>query len=217
MNQFNTDTLSQSIDNLTSLGEVQSFSAGDIIYNQGDDVNFIYYLEVGVVIIGIYDEFGTAYIPAIIPSGDIFGESEIFGDQTRYVFAKAAKNCKIVVIPKDKAIKYLNQDTNLLFSLVCSYATTMEFHAHSFIATEPHLRLAKQIVIVSKKFGIASASGVFIDLPLSLELLSELSGLTSKTIRDVLKQWSERKWIDYIGSKMTILEPDLFEKYTFKL
>ena len=86
-------------DNLTA---PKIYKKGQLIYNQGDDPFYVYYLIVGKVQIYVSSPTGAEKVLTTFSDGSMFGKSAFFDKLPRPSCAKALTRCEIV--PVDRAM-----------------------------------------------------------------------------------------------------------------
>ena len=94
----NLDSHSELIRVLDSISEVRVFDKGEVIYNQGDNPDFFYYLKKGKVKIYITSEGGGEKTISVIGKNAILGEASFFDNQPRMTSARATVRCELVSI-----------------------------------------------------------------------------------------------------------------------
>jgi len=86
----------------THLAPSKAYKKGQIIYNQGDDANFVYYLVNGKVQIYVSSPSGTEKILATFSGGSMFGKSAFFDKLPRAACAKALTKSEIIPVNREK-------------------------------------------------------------------------------------------------------------------
>ena len=196
------------IEEFLNLGETRYLKAGVSVYQLREDTTHLYYIVKGAVFLYFNDLERKTHISYIAGDGNFIGEFGIFTSNRRIYNATLIKDSEIIAIPKNVAMDAIRNDSELLNQWASHFSTLLNTKVSDLFAKEVNIKLAKQLVMLSDKFGIPTDSGIMIDLPLSRTLLSQLTGSTHSTINEILKDWKERKWISITSKKLSILNVD---------
>ncbi len=85
-----------------TIGNERSVEKDSVIYYQGENAQYFYYLKKGTVKVYISSENGTEKILSTVKKGSVLGEAAFFDEQVRMSSAKAVTKCEL--IPIDKAM-----------------------------------------------------------------------------------------------------------------
>lgn len=85
-----------------TIGNERSVEKDSVIYYQGENAQYFYYLKKGTVKVYISSENGTEKILSTVKKGSVLGEAAFFDGQVRMSSAKAVTKCEL--IPIDKAM-----------------------------------------------------------------------------------------------------------------
>jgi len=94
--------------------EKQTFSANEILFNEGDDGEVAYLVENGTVEISIMDG-GTRNVLGEIEKGGLFGEMALIGNLPRMATATASCETTVVIIHR-KVLRNLIENSDALMS-----------------------------------------------------------------------------------------------------
>ncbi len=119
---------------IAAISLVQSYRAGDVIFNTADPSDFFYIIMEGSVQLNIS---GSEY--GVLNEGDIFGEIGVINDTIRSGETKAESDCKLILVPGLKlfdeqyvpakiALKIVRQMSKILagYLVTREEATTIE-------------------------------------------------------------------------------------------
>ncbi len=94
--------------------ERQTFLAGDVLFQQGDDAEVAYLVERGTVEISV-NEGSDKQVLGIIEAGNLFGEMALINNLPRMATAVAASEATCVVIHR-KVLRNLIENSDPLMS-----------------------------------------------------------------------------------------------------
>lgn len=88
-------------------GNYRSFSAGEIVFKQGDEGEHMYVVDSGHVEI-VVDSGGHELQLSVLGPEEIFGEMAIFGGETRSATARAVDKCGVREISQEDVYKFVH-------------------------------------------------------------------------------------------------------------
>ena len=182
---------------------------GQIIFNEGDTVQGIYFVYSGTV--KVHKQWGgdKELIIRFAKRGDIFGHRGL-GEETVYpVSATAIEQSVVCFIKLDFFLSTLKVNNEYLFKLMMFFAEDLnicERRRRDLAHMPVKGRIASSLLALSKKFGI-SANG-HIDILLSRQDLASYAGTTYETLFRTLNELAEEKIIRQSGKEITILDAD---------
>ena len=130
----------EDLDILCSLTTERSFVTDDVIFEEGDDANTLFFVKSGEVSIYIKKYHRTEDISSI-HSGDCFGEMAILCNTRRTASAKASEACTLLCLDKDT------------FKSIISNNPEIGEKIHSLIATRQKELVLKESIMDSIGFS----------------------------------------------------------------
>jgi CRP/FNR family transcriptional regulator, cyclic AMP receptor protein len=95
---------------ILALGRVRQYHGGEVLFNQGDQSDFVIIVIDGYVKITAVSESGTESLVAIRTAGDIVGELSAFDGRPRSAMASAADAVLGRVIMKPELVRLLQEN-----------------------------------------------------------------------------------------------------------
>lgn len=114
------------------------FKADQIIFNEGDSGNEMFYILEGDVIIEKNVE-GRSIEVARLKQGDIFGEMALISEKPRTASAVTATDVRLLVIKKDNFASKMSENPDFAFHVTKSLAKRLE-------ATTDELIMLKYVI-----------------------------------------------------------------------
>ncbi len=102
----------EDFDKITGLGQRLSFAAGDVIFTEGDEPDYLYLVDTGQVSIAI-QRFDRHEELSLLGPGDCFGEMAILQNAKRSTTARAVTDTELLRVDKDTFLSLLNADPDL--------------------------------------------------------------------------------------------------------
>jgi CRP-like cAMP-binding protein len=84
------------------------YNNGQKIYSQGEDANFVYFVQDGSVKITATPETGVETLLGVARAGQFFGEACLYDVPIRIASATAAGNCRITSVTKEALLSTIN-------------------------------------------------------------------------------------------------------------
>ena len=159
LKQFNlfkgiSETELNSLANVTTFKRVQK---GNMLYNEGDPIQFVYLLEKGSVKLGSNTGEEKTLIKNIIHENSMFGENVFTGKEFRLEFAEVMNDANLFLIPLQhfKNLIETNGDfAKEVLNLIVTRLRQLEERVQSFVFKSAKDRIFDFIVNTGKSRGI---------------------------------------------------------------
>ncbi len=177
------------------------YSAGDLIYAQGDTANSILYLQKGKVKRTVTSKTGKEAVLAILVPGDFFGEGCLNGQTLRMTTATAMTECAIMRIERAAMLRALHDEPEFaaLFILHLLHRNSRaEEDLVDQLFNSSEKRLARTLLLLAN-FGKESKPEPVI-AKISQETLAEMIGTTRSRVSFFMNKFRRLGFIDYSGS-----------------
>lgn len=99
-------------------GKELLFKKGEPIFEQGNNSNYIYLINKGIVKCHKIDESGKELTTALYKEDDLFGYASLLQNIPYQESATAMENCEIVAVPKEELKEVLNKNHRVNFDLI---------------------------------------------------------------------------------------------------
>src|SRR5215207_5742720 len=83
---------------------ITQYQQGQVIYQQGDDANSVWYLQSGKAKVTVISETGKEAVVAFLGPGEFFGEGCLAGQNLRLATVTALADCLVTCIPKKEVL-----------------------------------------------------------------------------------------------------------------
>jgi len=147
-----------------NLAQPKTYKKGQIIYNQGDDANFVYYLVSGKVQIYVSSPSGTEKILATFSGGSMFGKSAFFDKLPRASCAKTLAKSEIIPIDRAKMADIISNYPHFALEMLEYLSNTIRMFSNqieniSFLQADK--RIAMFIISKIPKESVKEANSSF--------------------------------------------------------
>jgi CRP/FNR family transcriptional regulator, cyclic AMP receptor protein len=180
---------------LTATGSAKKYQPGATICVQGDLATHVFVLVDGwVKVLSVTDE-GHETVLALRGGGDVVGEAS--GETTghRNATIKAITAVNALLIRFDKFSAFLDSDhaaDRAYRHMMTRRWTDTDLLLRLRAVTVGAQRLARLLVELAERYGVAVDGAIEIALPLSQEELASLAGTSRATVTRALQDWRQR-------------------------
>jgi CRP/FNR family cyclic AMP-dependent transcriptional regulator len=179
---------------------VSQYAPNQIVFNQGDPADSVYYIQAGTAKLAVTSEEGKEAIVALLKSGDFIGEGCANGETLRLATASALTECSILRITKAEITRVIH-DEPAFAEFFISHLLVRNSHIQAdlvdqlFNSTEK--RLARALLILAN-FGEDSEIQPLL-AKVSQETLAEMIGTTRPRVSFFMNKFRRLGLIDYNG------------------
>ncbi|MDX1569535.1 MAG: cyclic nucleotide-binding domain-containing protein [Xanthomonadales bacterium] len=118
--RFAPDTPAERLQGVVSTAKLESFRAGDILFEEGDDGDCLHLVRVGSLTIS-RNIGGRDVVLSYVPAGNYVGEMALLGDNKRSATAKAAVNTETIRLDGEAFKELLRHEGELRLRLQAEY------------------------------------------------------------------------------------------------
>lgn len=186
---------------LMEQAEIKDVIEGTTIIKQGSEPTYIIFVADGVVA-GIRDNYdGTERLSALITKGRIAGEAGLVEPIKYYSSFTAITDARLAMVEYDKAKCILSENREMLELVLRSQTSKLKYASMVHYVSIERDKLAKVAAIVE---GISDFSELD-EIPLSIEQLAGILGMSRNTVSQSLKQLEDRGAILLQKSNIVVL------------
>ncbi len=193
---------------LIKLAECKSsytIKKGDFIFEEGESVNGVYCVTVGVCKLSKLSPNGKDQIVKLVKPGELLGQRSMISDEPANLSAVALEDMEVCFIPR---IEVLNMfDKNNQFSMnmmktICGDLKETSDHMISISQKTVKERLAETLIYLEESFGKNEDGSLRIQL--SREELAGMVGTATESCIRLLSDFNKIGLIELFGKKITI-------------
>jgi len=182
------------IDNILTLAIQRKFSAGQIIFQKGEEGNSMMIVLSGEVKIGAISADGREIVLNIIHPGEVFGEIALLDGKSRSADAVALNDCQLLIIRRRDFLPYIKKHPEVavqLISLLCEKLRNTSNTLENIGLLSIPARLARLLLQMAEtNHQDASDSKVLkIRSTLSQRQIGNLIGATRESVNKQLRAW----------------------------
>jgi len=205
------------MDQVISKMVVRQFKKNETILYEEDTNEFMYVILLGKVKVIRTTEDGKEIILAIHPEGDFFGEMSLIDGKTTPASVISTEDSLIAIISKkDFSLIIFSQSrvTQNLLEILCSRLRKSWDIIQLLNFNNASQRTKMLFFMLSDDYGEKTAEGIVLNIKLTHQDISDMTGLTRETVTRVLDKLQKNNEITilkdkYIRLSTTFLKKDL--------
>lgn len=209
-----------SIKELNSLFHDRGYGAGQTVYGEGDEAQYLYLIAMGRVRLSRSTAAGREVVLDVLHGGEYFGSLKALGAAAHAETASCQTEACILQISSTDFEAVLKRYPDVTMKVLSAVGKRLEESRElvrqlsSFTAEQ---RIASTLLRLAGRLGEQQAKDVLIQLPFSRQDLAEMTGTTVETASRIMSRFTEdglvrsgRKWValaDRKGLEALVREP----------
>ena len=188
---------------------------GHTLFKEGDEGDRLYVVLEGKLKLGTTSVDGRENLLSILGPGEMFGELSLFDPEPRTATATAVTDAKLLALAHDQVIGLVTAHPQASLELLRRLAQRLrksnEILADLVFADVPG-RVAKAIIDLGARFGVAKEEGLHVNHDLTQEELAQLVGASRETVNKALADFASRGWVRLEPRAVVILDYERISK-----
>jgi CRP/FNR family transcriptional regulator len=204
----------EELDRLYSLCSTGRFSKGDYIFLECDQPRFLYVVVKGEVKLLKQTEDGREMIVEMAYPGEIFGEEAVFDGQPYPMTAQALADVELLTVTRTDFFAFLRDNPDLALEIITELGARLREAQNTIRALameRVEWRIARILLILSRKAGVTQADGVSIDLPLTRQDIADMAATTVETTIRVLSNFKKMGLVETEKGKIILRDKKQLE------
>ncbi len=190
----------EAIKHLSENREVRHYRKKDIIFREGENPRWLYFVESGKVKVYKTSEDGRELIVKVAQAGDFLGFLALFQEDAYPESAAALEDCAVKLVPKSDfaALVFGNRDVNARFiKMLASHVAEREQQLIELAYNSVRKRVATALVHLHEQGGAS--------INLLREDLASLAGTAKETLIRTLTDFKNEGLVDIHDGAINIL------------
>lgn len=187
----------------------REYEKGTILFRRGDPGDAVFVLETGAVKVSNLSPDGREVVVALLGPGDMLGELSIFDAGVRTADATAIEHTSALVLAHDVFRPFLQEHpavaVHLLEVLAVRLRETNDALQDAIFSDVPG-RLAKRLVDLADRYGVADGEDTVIDLALTQEQLAQMVGAARESVNKAVASFMSRGWVAMRGRRYVVAD-----------
>ncbi len=194
---------------------IKQFKKNETILYEEDTNEFMYIILLGKVNVVRITEEGKEIILAMHKSGSFFGEMSMIDGKTIPASVIATENSLIAIISKKDFYSILFTQQKVianLLKILCSRLRKSWDTIKLLNFNNASQRTKMLFLMLSDEYGTKTPEGVILNIKLTHQNISDMTGLTRETVTRVIDKLQKNKEIIILKDKSICLTPDFMQK-----
>jgi CRP-like cAMP-binding protein len=191
-----------------SMTEVE-LNRGEALFGEGEPGDRLYVVIEGKIKLGRTSGDGRENLLAVLGPGEMFGELSLFDPGPRTATASALTDSHLLGLGHEALRPWLTGRPEVAMELLRAIARrlrrTNENMADLVFSDVPG-RVAKQLLDLSRRFGVQSDEGIHVTHDLTQEELAQLVGASRETVNKALADFASRGWLRLEARAVVLLD-----------
>jgi CRP/FNR family transcriptional regulator, cyclic AMP receptor protein len=183
------------------------FPRGYTVFAEGEHSDRLYIIISGKVKIGRRSPDGRENLLSIMGPSDMFGELSIFDPGPRTSSGTTITEVRAVSMDRAAFAAWIKDHPDVSAQLLRMLARRLRRTNNDLadlIFTDVRGRVAKQLLQLTRRFGIREGDALRVSHDLSQEEISQLVGSSRETVNKALADFARRGWISMEGKSVLI-------------
>lgn len=185
----------------------QTIKKGEIIFEEGDNVNGIFCVKDGVCKMTKLSPNGKDQIVKLVKKGELLGQRSMISDEPVNLTAVALEDMQVCFIPKSDVMGFFNDNNKFSLNVmrsVCGDLRDADDHMVSLAQKNVKERLAETLLYLEENFGTNPDGSLHIQL--SREELAGMIGTATESCIRLLSEFNKAGYIALTGKKITLID-----------
>lgn len=199
------------IEELATRVRRRRFSAGEVIYHEGDPGRSLCIIDSGRVKITSTSEQGQEALLAVLGPGEFHGELALFDDSPRSADAVALEPTQMINLTREDFLKVLDHYPAVarhLLAVLAQHIRRLTAEVSDIVFLDVDSRIAKRLIELAASHGQDTAEGRLIALPLSQAEIGQMVGATRESVNQCLRRFQSAGLISVSRQKIIVIKPE---------
>lgn len=199
---------------LLEITVAKEYKKGEIIFQEGDPGDGLFFVIQGAVKIVKLNEEGKEHIIHILGPGELFAEVLLFKKGVYPATTVAQQDSRVGKILNSDLEAELLQDNHLALAMIKALSNRLQVAQQKIRnlaladASEKIIQTLKQL---SLEKGERRLDEIAIFLPMNRQDLANLMGVSRETLARILAEWQDEGWLYWEGKKLIIRKKEFID------
>lgn len=196
---------------LAAIATTLTLERGSILVRQGEQAHHVHLLLDGRVVVVRATPQGREVLLALRGPGDTLGELAVFDPAPRMATATALEDVTCLVVPGAAFIRFLSERRAAMLAMLRLLARRQRESDRRLVDTrseEAITRLARHLLELGARYGMASDDGLELDVPLSQQQLADWVGVSREAVSAGLRRLRDEDVLATARMRITLRDID---------
>ncbi len=194
---------------ISGYNPTKNFSKGNIIFEQGDLFDNVYFVKSGIMKLSKLDFDGKEVIIRMAITGSIVGARSLYMKDKYAATGECLAETELVLIPKQKFKEMLRDYESCLNYFVNDLNKQIDFYheLHNILIHNTNQeKVAELILVFAHLYGEDKNGHLVVDPMLSYKDISSIIGIPYDNLTRVFSKFREKKIISYKDKRLEVLD-----------
>ncbi len=218
----NVEGLNKFFDEIKEINELKKLSAErriktykkkEIIFNEGNSPNYLYFLSKGKIKTFKSHEYGKELITSLYKEGDFFGYLALLEEGSYTDTAEALEDTEVCLIPKEDFFSLIYNNLTVMkkfIKMLSDNIAEKEEQLVNLAYSSVRKRVAEALLLLQTRYDTNKDKNFSISI--SREDLANIVGTATESLIRTLSDFKEEKLVEIKGSNITITNADKLKK-----
>ncbi|MDI6032862.1 Crp/Fnr family transcriptional regulator [Flavobacterium sp. LB2P84] len=186
---------------------------GDVIFEEGENVNGIYCIKDGICKLTKLSANGKDHIVKLVTKGELLGQRSMISDEPVNLSAVALEDMQVCFIPKSEVMGYFdknNQFSMNVMKTICGDLKEADDHMVNLAQKTVKERLAETLLYLHDTFGKNNDNSLKVQL--SRDELASMIGTATESCIRLLSDFNKLGLIELTGKKIVLKDINKLKK-----
>ena len=178
---------------------------GDIIFEEGENINGIYCIKDGICKLTKLSANGKDHIVKLVTKGELLGQRSMISDEPVNLSAVALEDMQVCFIPKSEVMGYFDKNNQFSMNVmksICGDLKEADDHMVNLAQKTVKERLAETLLYLHDTFGKNDDNSLKVQL--SRDDLASMIGTATESCIRLLSDFNKLGWIELSGKKIVL-------------
>ncbi|MBN1536281.1 MAG: cobalamin-dependent protein [Anaerolineales bacterium] len=190
---------------------IRPYNRGNILYWQGDPVDYFYVIQKGAVKISSLSSAGKIYSHGILGSGHLLGATDYFLDGIHETTAEVIDKTSLITISISEFQGLITRDSRFSTAVMREMAKEARVHfskAQDLSFFDAQQRLKHNLIKLADEHGLKNDEGVELGVNITHEDMAELVNANRTTITLCLQELKKLGYLRTEGRRIILIPVD---------
>ena len=186
---------------------------GEVIFEEGENVNGIYCIKNGVCKLTKLSANGKDHIVKLVTKGELLGQRSMISDEPVNLSAVALEDMQVCFIPKSEVMGYFDKNNQFSMNVmksICGDLKEADDHMVNLAQKTVKERLAETLLYLCDTFGKNEDSSLKVQL--SRDELASIIGTATESCIRLLSDFKKLGLIELTGKKIVLKDINALKK-----
>ncbi|WKL44607.1 Crp/Fnr family transcriptional regulator [Flavobacterium sp. ZE23DGlu08] len=186
---------------------------GEVIFEEGENVNGIYCIKDGVCKLTKLSANGKDHIVKLVTKGELLGQRSMISDEPVNLSAVALEDMQVCFIPKSEVMGYFDKNNQFSMNVmksICGDLKDADDHMVNLAQKTVKERLAETLLYLNDTFGKNEDNSLKVQL--SRDELASIIGTATESCIRLLSDFKKLGLIELNGKKIILKDINKLKK-----